>query len=145
MKQPAGTTYALINSTVKIDCDISGSTMVPLWKINGTIYNIYNDPPNGVSYVPDGLLIHHVSLHWNYTSFQCYVFGLSSTIGYLYVQSKSLIFILAIFCQIHSSTRYQFYHYSSRQFIIFSFRLYLQYSIDVFIHPSCDNNIIKFF
>uniref|UniRef100_A0A1X7VQ76 Ig-like domain-containing protein n=1 Tax=Amphimedon queenslandica TaxID=400682 RepID=A0A1X7VQ76_AMPQE len=45
--QPAGTTYALINSTVKIDCAISGSTFIPLWKINGTIYDIYTDPPNG--------------------------------------------------------------------------------------------------
>ena len=95
-KQPAGTTYALVNSTVKIDCAISGSTMIPLWKINGTTYNIYSHPPNGVSYVPDGLLIHRVSLQWNYTSFQCYIFGLSSTIGYLYVLSKSLIFVLVI-------------------------------------------------
>lgn len=93
VRQPAGITYAMINSTAKIDCVIAGSASLPLWKINGTIYNIHLHPPVGVSYIPDGLMISPVLLQWNNTSFQCYVFGLSSTIGYLIVQCKPIIYL----------------------------------------------------
>lgn len=93
VRQPAGITYAMINSTVKIDCVVAGSASIPLWKINGTVYNIHLHPPVGVSYVPDGLMISPVLLQWNNTSFQCYVFGLTSTIGYLIVQCKPVIYL----------------------------------------------------
>uniref|UniRef100_A0A1X7T8K1 Ig-like domain-containing protein n=2 Tax=Amphimedon queenslandica TaxID=400682 RepID=A0A1X7T8K1_AMPQE len=97
VKAPSPTTDAIINGSARIDCIITGGSWnIPNWKINDQLYDPRNNHlplPAGASSDFSGLLIDPVTLAWNNTSFQCYMPGIISGIGYLFVYYQEVILI----------------------------------------------------
>ena len=99
IKQPAPTTYALIESDTNIECVVTGTELIPKWLINSTPYDPLFTLPSRPVNIIDGLQIKSVSMKWNNTSLKCYlniaidvppfIKTLESITGYLYVNSTS--------------------------------------------------------